>query len=84
VASVDLPDGEQGYMVTWSPVRRSGVMPHVTFRCEMAIGALGLLDRGVPELILHPTEIRSLLKHPGRVAVSHSVGLPVRQLRGGD
>jgi DNA invertase Pin-like site-specific DNA recombinase len=36
---------------------------------EVTVGALGLLDRGVPHLVFDLAEVGASLEHPGRVAV---------------
>jgi len=54
--------------------------PLVPLPLEVAVVALGLLDRGVPELVLDPSEIRAGLERPRGVGVSASRGLPVGRL----
>jgi hypothetical protein len=52
----------------------------VALRLDVAIGVGGLADAGMPELALHPPDVRATLEQPSRKGVAGGVIRPVGEL----
>lgn len=52
----------------------------VALRLDVPVDVASLADAGVPELSLHPPDIRAALEQPGRERVSGGVIRPVGEL----